>query len=539
MKRASRITCALLAALLLFALTACSTPSDPPSGSPPTGAPSPSSSTPDASSPPSDELPYVELDWYTGLGNDYNMDFDMVLAQAAADYILEKLNVKVNFIWFDLTADVLEKMPILISSGQDMGIVSYGPNVGVPYLTNSLNGAFAPLDDLLDQYAPATKALFSAENWACMNVGGDIFGVPTLKDNAYVMNAVYNQTMADALGIDMSGYEWKNIMELEPLLMEVWEKRNAWMPEWSDRTLLLLGVPSPWPHTFAVDVYAAGNLGAVCNIPGLMEINGYDANTVFNLYGTPEFLEYALCAARLADVGIQNVETQLSWTDTQAYSFLRPGWGWIRTADNMHGDDHVMKLMPSARTWTDTSTFHSAGLAISSSCKEKERAMMVIELMNTDPYLATLVRWGLEEEHWVRDENGKMTQDGSIRNSDPGAGIKYQNWYGAWFGNLLIVEAPENFVGPNNEFMTRLKEINESALANHMGFVLDQEPIVTELAAVSAVIGEYVPTLQQGVLLSEGRVTAYVEEFNAKLYDNGLQRIIDEVQRQLNLFRGA
>ena len=72
--------------------------------------------------------------------------------------------------------------------------------------------------------------------------------------------------------------------------------------------------------------------------------------------------------------------------------------------------------------------------------------MMVMELVNTDPYVATLLRFGIEGEHYLIDGDGNMTFDGSPRNSDP-ANRGYQYWYGASFGNLTIVDAPESFTG--------------------------------------------------------------------------------------------
>ena len=39
-----------------------------------------------------------------------------------------------------------------------------------------------------------------------MKINGHIYGIPTLKDNGFYISLIYNDTMAQELGIDIDGF---------------------------------------------------------------------------------------------------------------------------------------------------------------------------------------------------------------------------------------------------------------------------------------------------------------------------------------------
>jgi len=477
-------------------------------------------------------LPEVSIDWYTGLG--LRPDTQMV-NDAVNEYLKDILNVKVNFIYMAWD-DWNTRMGPLFASGQDMGVVAFGSQAQVNFLVQANQGSYAPLNDLLAQYAPQTKALFPDSVWNGMSVNGNIFGVPSLKDNCYIMSLIYNETMADALGVDMNGKKFKNFLEpgFEELLLDVKEKRSQAMPEFDDRPVLW-GNTDPWPWCFAVEVFVDGNLGAVCNIPGLMEVSGADAETVFNFYASPEYLEFAKQRQRWVELGINaySYDGKDDWQyDGSIFGYN--SWGHVLPPEHLYSDDFIVKLMPPTRTWTETMNYMGAGVSISSNCANKERAMMLINQMNTDPKLATMLRFGVEGQHYLTDSDGNMVLEGSPRNNDP-ANWGFLYWYAAPIGNLTIVNAPVSYSGPDNVMLKMINDYNNSTnMPSHMGFVFSQEPVLTEIAACSSIIVEYNDTISYGTLPSAEAVASYVDDFNSKLMSNGLQKIIDEVTKQIN-----
>jgi putative aldouronate transport system substrate-binding protein len=202
--------------------------------------------------------------------------------------------------------------------------------------------------------------------------------------------------------------------------------------------------------------------------------------------------------------------------------------------EHLNGDKYVTKMIDPARVWTDTQNYYSSGTAISANSKNPERLMMFLEMVNNDPKLATMLRFGIEGQHWVRDAQGKMQL--GPRNQDA-ANRGHLYWYGAPMGNLTIVEAPESFSGPNNAMFPKMIQYNKDAKQPvYMGFSFNIQPVSNEIAACNNTVMEYRDTLRFGRAASEAEVDKLIDEFNAKLKANGLDKILAEAQKQCDAF---
>ena len=472
------------------------------------------------------ELEYVELDWYLDLGD--RPDDDAVNA-AFNEYLKEKLNTSVN-IHYWAADEYATKVPTMVSAGQDMGILTY--NTGLNYVTQSKAGAFYPLEDLMEQYGVGIQGLFSEDIWNSMTIDGHIYGVPALKDNCYIMNMIYNEEMAQELGLDMENLEFKNWRQNEEFFTEALALRDEKYPEFAGQPLIN-DISMEVPFYFAVETFLGNNL-AVCNIDGIDDIAGYDSNTVFSLYATDEYREFCRMKQRMVANGVYAYDySNLPDGYTQGSYLAMSGWGFTYIDDHLYSQDYTTRLKVAENIWTDTNNYTSTGSAISANCANPERAMMVLEEINTDPYLATMLRFGIEGEHWTLDDTGNMTFEGT-KNEDP-ANRGYYFWYGASFGNLTIVNAPESLTGPDNIMLTKIEEYNNSArVPSHMGFVVDTTPITNEIAACNNVVAEYANTLAKGQYDSQEAVDAAVDAFNEKLEANGLSKILEEIQSQID-----
>lgn len=486
--------------------------------------------------PVGDDLDFVTMDWYLGLGE--QPDRQMV-NDGINDYLKEKINANVNLHFW--TGEEWEtKMTTMLSAGQDVGIVGFGSQSKLDYVIQSSRGSFYALNDLLDEYGGGTKALFNDEIWDSMRIDGNIYGIPSLKDNCYIISMVYNADMAEALDIDMDSVEYKNWRQLEPFLEEVVAKRSEKFPEY-DEYPLCGGAALEMPYNFAVESFLNDSFLAVCNIDPINDLAGYDDNTVVNLYATDEYREFAKSRVRMIDKNIFAYD----YTDKEEWNytggmFAWVGWGYTYMEEHLYGDAFTTKMIVSDNIWTDTNNYFSAGTAISANCADPERAMMVLNLVNTDPEFATMMRFGLEDKHYVIDDEGKMHFEGSERNGGDRADYGYYHWYAAPVGNLLIVNAPETLIGPDGIMLSEIHRYNESAtIPAHMGFVVDTEPITNELAACTNVVMEYRDVLRNGQLGSEAEVDEAVDAFNKKLKDNGVDKIVDGIQAQIDAWNAA
>ncbi|MEG0766348.1 MAG: ABC transporter substrate-binding protein, partial [Clostridia bacterium] len=460
---------------------------------------------------------------------------------ALNEYLVDKLNLKVNIFYWK-AKEWEEKMTTMISSGQDVGVIGFGSQSKLDYVVQANRGAFYPLDDLLDQYGTGTKALFSEGVWDCMKINGKTYGIPSLKDNCYIISMVYNADMLEEFGINLDDYPYSNWRGLKDLLYVAKEKRDELHPEFTEQ-----GIPIAWgselesPYNFAVESFLNDSFLAVCNIDGINDIAGFDSNKVFNLYATEEYKQFCVEKQKMVEDGIYAYD----YTDKTDWSysggvFAYVGWGYTYMQDHLYGDKFVTKMKVSDHIWTDTNNYFSAGTAISANCANPERAMMLLELVNTDPAVATMMRFGIEGKHYVKNDQGKMVFEGSERNGGNRADYGYYYWYGAPIGNLTIVNAPESLIGPDGIMLTKMKEYNNSAtLPQHMGFVFDVAPVTNEIAACTNVVMEYRDTLRNGRLGSQQEVEDAIAEFNQKLIDNGIEKITTEVQKQIDAWNAT
>lgn len=472
------------------------------------------------------ELEYVELNWFVGSNA---KDIDII--QAALDeYFMEKLNckVKLNVIGGGEYSEVISTK---LASGEEIDLCTLFSQT--PYSSYAPMGALYPIDTLWDEYGTNVKGLFSEGVWDSLMVDGHVYAVPTLKDNAYIIGYIYNDTLASELGLDMENLGWSSFMDIEDTMMDALALRDEKYPEYKGMPLIASN-PGDFPYFYALERFLSGNSLAVCNIPEKEAVAGMGTDTVYNFYEKEEFREMCLLKQRLIDAGVMaydytTFETSVS---LEPSTLLASAWGYTWISEGLFfGDDCASKLVVFDKTWTDTDNYRSAMTAIGANCKNPERAMMVLDLLNSDPYVATLLRFGVEGEHWEYDDDGKMQlANRNADSSNPG----WLEWYGVAYGNLTIVDGPESYVGPDRIMLDKMAEYNnEAILAAHIGFVLDTTNITNEISACSNVISEY-KYLTLGQLESQDAVNKAVDEFVAKLKENGSEKIVEEVQKQVD-----
>jgi len=176
----------------------------------------------------------------------------------------------------------------------------------------------------------------------------------------------------------------------------------------------------------------------------------------------------------------------------------------------------------------------AGGNAISSTCKNVDEAMRLLEIINTEEgiELYNMLIYGIEGVHYTKiDDTHIQTLHYDNEEGDatvPFAGKKWLlgNTNYAWINQGGSDETKQAGIDLNNS-----DELQVSKLA---GFTADTSKIETQLSQVSAVNSEYAKTLYYGVKGDEWEKT-YNDYLNA-LDAAGYQEIIDELQRQVDEF---
>ena len=168
------------------------------------------------------------------------------------------------------------------------------------------------------------------------------------------------------------------------------------------------------------------------------------------------------------------------------------------------------------------------GWQISALCRNPDAAMKLLYLSYTDETVARLLAMGIEGRTYEVDENGCAWYPEGTDASNCG-----WNMSAPWFYPNECLCLP--FETENAAYYTGMKDFwqnPEVQYSRALGFVFDTKPVFEEYAACSAIIDEYRPALMCGQV----DVDAYLLRMNEELQNNGIDRIISEMQRQLDSF---
>lgn len=170
----------------------------------------------------------------------------------------------------------------------------------------------------------------------------------------------------------------------------------------------------------------------------------------------------------------------------------------------------------------------STNTGISSHSKNPERAMQVINLMNSTKGkdLLNLLAFGFEGEHYKKKNDEEIEWLGEATPGSSQNKYGYENWA---LGNALTSYITDGYPSGWNKYID--EEINKKAEISRLaGFSLDQMPIAKEIA-------QYQATVQEYKYLDKGTTPNYkelIKERNEKLKKAGSEKIVAEVQKQLD-----
>jgi putative aldouronate transport system substrate-binding protein len=157
--------------------------------------------------------------------------------------------------------------------------------------------------------------------------------------------------------------------------------------------------------------------------------------------------------------------------------------------------------------------------SIGKESKNQEKAIQLLELAQTDKELYNMLCFGLEGKHYTRVDEDYIELI-------PDAGY-YPNiaWQlGNQFNAYLMPGQPK-------DVWEKTKEMNDAALLSPIaGFILDTDPIRTELSQITTVGKEYDPMGRGAEDISI--YDEYVEAMRAA----GIDRVREEVTRQLDAY---
>ena len=451
---------------------------------------------------PAEEI--VELKWVT-VGGGMPENYDAWKAAMDA-YLEEKIGVHLNMEvigWGDWD----QRRNMIVSTNEPYDIMF--TNNGTFYKDVNM-GAFAKLDDLVDQ-VPALKDFIPAEYWDACRVNGSLYAVPTYKDSSATFFFVYDQDLADAAGADYENAH--TLQDVEKCL----EKMYA-----TETENHLANTPVFLCHQGGVDaVYGSkyDDISAGCPAIGV-SYKGGEAKVV-SVFEQQDVIDDLATLQDMYKKGYINSDANIL-PEVPKYNPCGVAQGWPAAAKTVWGPNMgIDGLNCIAIQWGDTvlsnATVQGSLNCISASCAHPEKALQLLELVNTDSKVRDMLFYGLE------GDNFEYTADGKVHKNTDTTDWTMAGYTQGTFFNVSMTDDVDF-----NQW-DEVKAQNEKAVASPiLGFSLNKEPISDQLDAIGAIFTEWRPALMTGA--DEGAR----EQMLSAMKDAGLDEVITEIQSQID-----
>lgn len=471
-----------------------------------------------------DNQEIVELVWQYPTPSEVGEGFYRM--EEALNEMMEKdIGVHVTFEPCDLLTSWNDAV-LAVSGGEKLDICL---TFGMTPHSLARQGVIVSLEDMMEKYAPDILEQCGEDIIDTCRVDGEVYGVPPMGAglNAYG----YNMKREYAEKYDLMPEEGKiyTLDEIE----DMWEIVVAGEGE---GTICYV----PWNNTWDPMNYAMGveydKLGGDFSIGVLMLNEGFDNTTVVNFFETEEYADACRKAYEWAQKGYISADAAVT---TDAPDDICRRDNVIGTFAYASMDDRLKQTLtwaPETVTYRTIEPYMTGGAAaatwgVTSTCEHPEKALEALNYLFKNKQANWLIQYGFEgEEYEIVEQEGENYLARFL--SDDPASLPYYNIYGVW-GNTLNLPVFEPGSVLDNEIKQEIMEnLPDSKISPAYGYMFDPEEVSAEVAAIQTVISQYVFTLNAGALNPDEALP----EFIAALKDAGIDKVIEENQRQLDEF---
>ncbi|MDO5732274.1 MAG: extracellular solute-binding protein [Eubacteriales bacterium] len=454
--------------------------------------------------------------------------------QAAINEKLASDGIQVEYHYHDwgVYGDDMSRM---ISSGEEWDVAFGSPISG--YQEYAQNGNFAYLNDLLEQHAPKLKEYIPQSLWDGVSFEGQIYGVPALKDSAAAQYWVIDTAVAEKAGVDI-----KTIKTMEDL--------DAVMPQLKEA---IADEPGRYPFVLAND----GINSMLCEY----EFNNQPFNVKFgtteviNLYKQEDVVAKFKLLREWKEKGYINPDANQKTSDQlpKGAEILYSAQGWDGAeAIWGNGSGHPVTINLRYGPVLTGDSIRGSFMIINAGSSKQEAAIKYLERVNTDPEIRNLLAYGREgvEYEIVKEAKGsngedvtfepvdgvdnvirrlgEKDKDGSV---DNGYNVPAYSQGGFEYLHIWLNEDKPEDTDPK-QFKTIVSQVSDAEASKLLGFVFNQEPVESQIAACNATVEKYYANLMTGN--GDKPVEEMLSDMYEDLDNSGLQAVMDEMQKQID-----
>ncbi|MDR1971920.1 MAG: ABC transporter substrate-binding protein [Treponema sp.] len=435
------------------------------------------------------------------------------VAEAVNALALKELNMRVKLIPMTL-GTWASQIPMMLAANEPLDLFVAASNNFSTYIDSQY---VVNMADYLD-YAPDAIRVLGDDAFVGY-IGDFLIGFGQMKERAYPAGLVVRKDIFEELGYQVSDFS---------VTTDNYDSFNR-IGE------LFAKVKQKYPNMIALDGTSImgrqtgsyfDNMGS--NF-GVLENYG-QTTTVTNWFESEQYQRFCLIARdwyqkgySSRDIAVNRDSGQLKMRSGNCFSFV----------DNVKPNTHVEKLaqttyevavIPLGKAMKATNVVNAILYSIANASKNPAKAMELLNWTYVSQEFKDLINWGIKGEDWIETPDGMAAYPEGIDAQN----VKYHNDFGWAYPNQF---AGHPWAGNPPDIWDQYRTYNAGLLVSRaFGFTFDSTPVANEEAQLNSVFEQYSYDTAFGVV----DIDSALREFNKALYDAGLQRVMDEKQKQLD-----
>jgi putative aldouronate transport system substrate-binding protein len=373
--------------------------------------------------------------------------------------------------------------------------------------------------DYLDYAKDAVRIL--GEDAFVAYVGDFLAGFGQMKERAYPAGLVVRKDIFEELGYEVEDFSiTTDNYDSFNQITEMFARVKAKYPSMTclDGTFIMALQAGSYMDNMGDNFGVLGNYG--------------QTTTVTNWYESEQYRRFCEIARdwfqkgyTSADAAVNQDSGEIKMRAGNSFSFIanvKPNTDIEKLAQT----GYEVVVIPLSKAMKYTAAVNAVIYSIANASKDPAKAMEFLNWTYVSREFEDLINWGIQGEDWIETADGMAAYPPGINPSN----VAYHNDYGWIYPNQFAGHAWE---GNPPDIWKQYEVYNASLLVSRAyGFTFDPTPVVNEEAQLNTVLQEYQADLAFGVV----DIDARLREFNRAMYTAGLQKVIDEKQRQLNVW---
>lgn len=399
--------------------------------------------------------------------------------------------------------------------GLNIDLISAGLVVSLPSLVS--DGTVRPLNDLLDRYGQDLLAK-CGDLLKCTTFNGMIYAVPANLYPERAMGIGYNGAIAREHGITVPDpVTMEDLTEIGQQLRDTGS--GIYLTDQGDGNLSAF-------HSF-YDIESFGEDVNYCY--GVIQDPIHNTDIV-NAYETDEYRQYCRTLHEWKEKGFIRDDSLLSGKNSQElfsngdiffqWTSVSPSAEELIKRRDLDFEESLVPATPNELTTSGTLEYT---WGVASSSLHPDKAVEFLNLLYTDPELANLLTYGIEGKDYRKVDEKTVELIGN-----PGSSGRYDSYF-TIYGDPSDIWLISPVTGEEKAEIEAFSEKTQPVMT--FGYSFDASSVSGEVLAVTEIVSNYRPILECGLA---DDVDAALDEFNRQLDEAGIDRIIEENQRQLN-----